>query len=128
MAAMARSRAKRLRMAIAVLVVLAWLGLAAIGVTYAAFRQVSGWASCEHERGDSNYGEFSWSAIPPGPVCTWTLAGNGFDDSKGPTPVMSLWLLSLVGLGVAAVWAIRTASRYESPIEPEPIELQRTPT
>lgn len=64
---------------------------------------------CPHPTRDSDYGELSWSVLPPGPQCTWsTESGNHVDDARGPTPVMSVWLATLAVLGWCVV---RTAYR-----------------
>ena len=51
---------------------------------------------CELEQGDSNFGTVSWSLLPPGPKCTYTVAMNGLDRVEGPGPVTSIWVSALV--------------------------------
>jgi hypothetical protein len=85
----------------------AWLLVASTGLAYAALITFLGDVGCEHEVGDSNYGEFSWSVFPPGPVCTWTPRLHGFSEKQGPTVVTSVWLVTLVVLGWLAIRSIR---------------------
>jgi hypothetical protein len=89
--------------------VLGFLVLAGIGIGWGIAIEVLDDGYCE--QGDSNYGELSWSVVPPGPVCTWTAEANGLDEVRGPTPVMSIWLAAVVGLGALAVWGIRGVRR-----------------
>ena len=83
-----------------------WFAWLAVGVMGIVFLQLAGSAGCEHETGDSNFGESSWSLVPFGHVCTWTLEGNGVDDRQGPTPVWSLWLVG-VASGLPALAVLR---------------------
>lgn len=92
----------------AVLLVLGWTGLLLLGLGWRAFVAADD-LYCEHSTGDSNFGELSWSIVPPGPVCTWTTERNGFDERYGPTPVMSIWLLALLVIGGLVVWVTRRA-------------------
>jgi hypothetical protein len=96
---------------IVVLAVLAWIGIAGVGLAWMAVVDFEGDLYCQQPGSDSNYGKLSWSAVPPGPVCTYTAQMNGVDRVDGPTPVTSVWLLTLVGLGSASVWAVRLAVR-----------------
>jgi hypothetical protein len=99
---------RHLRIAIAFVAALAWLGLLAIGVLVMVAIEVAPELWCDHPLHDSDYGEMSWSILPPGPMCTWSVEnGNLVNDTRGPGPAFSLWLLSLVGSGAFTVWAIR---------------------
>jgi hypothetical protein len=80
-----------------------------------------GWAVLVHllgsnvcQLGDSNYGELSWSVLPPGPVCTWTAERDGFDYVEGPSHVVSVWLLVIAAIGAAAAWTSRLAVRTDA--------------
>lgn len=88
------------RLVMTVVLGLGWLAVAGIGVAYAVMLQLLGDAGCEPTPGSSTYGTFEWSILPPGPTCTFTMVPHGFDAVRGPTPVMSIWLL------VLAVWAV----------------------
>ena len=96
---------------VAALSVIAWVGVALVGLAGLTIIAFQGDLGCELRASDSNYGTLSWSAVPPGPVCTFTTAQNGVDKVDGPSPDTSIWLLSLVGLGVASAWTVRRAMR-----------------
>jgi hypothetical protein len=61
---------------------------------------------CEHETGDSDFGDASWSWWPLGIRCTWTepsnLVTDHEDPSWGPTALTALYLATGVGLGSEA--------------------------
>lgn len=84
-----------------------WMGLLLIGLAWGALILFLGDFYCD--RGLSNYGELSWSWLPPGPVCTWTATSNRAADRFGPTWVMSTWLLVLLGWWFAVRYARRKA-------------------
>lgn len=90
-----------------VVIGLAWFIIAAIGTGYGLLVWDMGEMYCPIEQGLSTYGELSWSILPPGPVCTFTPDVHGFDEVRGPYPVMSIWLLVLVIGAVAFVVARR---------------------
>ena len=62
----------------------------------AALLRFLGPLACEAERGDSIYGELSWSLALPGPVCTYTEVLNGFDLEQGPSVWWSVAVAYLV--------------------------------
>lgn len=93
----------------AILIGLAWLAVAAIGVAYGLHVWRTGDVYCQVAPKVYDYGELSWSVLPPGPVCTFTADAHGFDGVRGPYPVMSIWLLVLVVGAVAFVVARRRA-------------------
>jgi hypothetical protein len=70
---MERRASRRLRIAVAVLAVLSWIGLAAIGIGWAVVIETLDSGYCEHEQGDSNDGEQSWSVMPPGCIDSFFL-------------------------------------------------------
>jgi hypothetical protein len=72
---------------------IAWVSTGVLGI--AAVREL-GDLGCEHETSDSNYGELSWSALPFGPVCTWTIEVNDVDDRDGPSILGSIWVLGVL--------------------------------
>lgn len=76
------------------------------------------WGSCGEE--GSNYGTLGWSVLPPGPTCTWTVEANGFDKVQGPSPVMSVWLITLIVLGIVAR-RLALASRTEREQRPNEV-------
>jgi hypothetical protein len=80
-----------------------------IGAGGLAFIAAQGPLGCELQGTDSNYGRRSWSAVPPGPVCTYTTEVNGVDKVDGPSPVTSLWLVMLLMLAIAFVVSLRGA-------------------
>lgn len=84
-----------------------WVALLCFGLAWAGIIELQDDLGCEHAAGESNYGEQSWSVLPPGPVCSWTAEVNGVDDVRGPTPVMSAWLPTLFMLGTLVVWRAR---------------------
>lgn len=93
-----------------VLIGLAWFIIAAIGIAYGLNVWDMGSMYCPVEQGASTYGELSWSILPPGPVCTFTVDVHGFDEVRGPYPVMSIWLLVLV-IGTVAFAVARRRAR-----------------
>ncbi|MEQ1699648.1 MAG: hypothetical protein ABMA25_06040 [Ilumatobacteraceae bacterium] len=86
---------------------LSWLGVLLIGLAWGALILLLGDTYCDG--GLSNYGELSWSWLPPGPVCTWTAQSNGAVGRAGPTWVMSTWLIVLLVWGFAVRYARRKA-------------------
>lgn len=86
---------------------LSWLGLLLIGLAWGALILFLGDMYCD--RGRSNYGDLSWSWLPPGPVCTWTEQSDGVAGRAGPTWVMTTWLVVLLVWGLAARFAFRKA-------------------
>lgn len=89
------------RVTVGIVVALCWFGTLALGLAYAAYLVLMGDAVCEPFPGGSTYGTLGWSVLPPGPTCTFTEQLHGFDEVRGPTPVMSIWLLVLLVAGVA---------------------------
>ena len=69
---------------------------------------------CELSGSDSNYGELTWSLVPPGPACTFTSEVNGVDKVDGPSPVTSIWLVLVSSSAVFSVWALLRARREQS--------------
>ena len=88
----------------------AWALVLLVGLGYAALVQLSDDTYCPPFEGSSQYGELDWSVLPPGPTCTFTADVHGFDEVRGPTPVMSVWLAVLV-VGPAVCLALVRASR-----------------
>ena len=70
------------------------------GCAYGARAEQVGDINCKAADGEYTYGSFGWSTVPPGPTCTFTRAAHGFDEVRGPSPVMSVWL-TLVAAGAA---------------------------
>ncbi len=95
-----------------VLLISVWVLFLVIGVGYAAMVILLGSAYCEPFEGSSQYGELRWSLWPPGPTCSFTKSVHGFSETRGPTPVMTMWLVGLaVGLCLVIVliaWRHRT--------------------
>ena len=83
-----------------------WAAIAFVGLAYAVFLEFLDDSACERG-GDSNYGDFRWSLLPPGPVCTWTEERNGFAARDSVGLLTSVWLLALLVLGFMAVRAIK---------------------
>ncbi len=94
------------------LVILGWSGTLLVGLAYAGVLQLLGDANCEPTPGSSTYGEFGWSLMPPGPTCTFTAEVHGFDEVRGPTPVMTIWLVAVVIGAGACMYLLR--SPFES--------------
>lgn len=90
-------------------VLLWWIGalatavIALAGLAYAALISVLDNTTCTGAGGDSNYGAFSWSVMPPGPVCTYSVEQNGRAFVEGPGPEMSVWLLTLLAAAMVLV-------------------------
>ena len=79
------------------------IGRSAGGLPYGARLEQVGDINCQAADGDYVYGEFGWSTNPPGPTCTFTAADHGFDEVRGPSPVMSVWLALLAAGAVTSV-------------------------
>ena len=99
----------RRQAAIAALLVISWLVISFAGAGAAAVLSGMGGAGCEADPADapvgfrdSNYGRMEWSSVPPGPHCVWTVEVNGFAASDRPSPIWTLWLLTVVVLGLLA--------------------------
>lgn len=90
------------------LLVIATLFVLLVGCAYGASLEQVGDINCQAAEGEYTYGEFGWSTVPPGPTCTFTRAEQGFDEVRGPTPVMSVWLaLVVAGAATTAVMVLR---------------------
>jgi hypothetical protein len=86
---------------------MAWAVVLVAGLGYGAMIQLLGDAYCKPFEGGSDYGELRWSALPPGPTCRFTADVHGFDEVRGPYPVMSAWLLVLAVGGVLCIALLR---------------------
>jgi hypothetical protein len=75
-----------------------WLLGAVAGIGWVGLVSFFGDAWCE--RGDSNYGQLSWSVLPPGHTCTWTAQDNGFDATEGPGWQGSAYIIVMAVGGV----------------------------
>lgn len=95
---------------LALLAVGAWSLTLVLGVGYGSWAQTMGDFACETFEGGSQYGELRWSALPPGPTCTFTAGVHGFDEVRGPYPATSIWLGVLAAVGPLSV-ALLQASR-----------------
>jgi hypothetical protein len=82
-----------------------WAGLLLIGLAWGSLVVVMGDTYCEHPTRSSDYGNLSWSIVPPGPQCSWG-SGPG-TEVEGPTPVMSIWLVLLLVVGGLTLWVAR---------------------
>lgn len=92
------------------------------GCAYGARLEQTGDINCQADEGIYIYGEFSWSLAPPGPTCTFTVEEHGFDEVRGPSEVMSVWLV-VVGAGAATtVVMARRESSTSDPPRSAPIE------
>lgn len=80
-----------------------WAIALVVGLGYAILINDMAELYCEPIAGSSDYGAFASSIIPPGPTCTFTEAVHGFDAVRGPSPVMSVWLVSLA---LGAMWIL----------------------
>ena len=85
--------------------IIATLAVLFVGCAYGARLEQVGDINCQAADGDYIYGEFGWSTIPPGPTCTFTRAKHAFDEVRGPSPVMSIWL-ALVAAGAATTASV----------------------
>lgn len=103
----AEDRQLRKRQVVWTLVFLFTVSLALIGVAYGLFVEYADGLTCPTPGADSNWGELSWSVLPPGPRCTWSEELNGIDRVEGPGPVMSSWIVAVAGLSVGLMRAHR---------------------
>ncbi len=84
------------------LLVAGWCLLLSLPVLWVAYNEFMGVTACEHPRFDSNYGELSWSVLPPGRVCRFANLPDGRPvETSGPHLYMSLYLLVTLLAGVA---------------------------
>lgn len=81
-----------------------WIGAVVIGVGGFSFTVFLGDLGCEARVGDSNYGVQTWSWVPLGHGCKWTRADNGFDGTKGPGPLPSVYV-GAIAIGAVALYA-----------------------
>lgn len=95
---------------------ISWAVMTLAGAGYSGLVAGMGDLGCEADPADasvgfrdSNYGRMEWSSIPPGPRCSWTVEANGFAASDGPSPIWSLWVLTVVALGLLAGWQFLAA-------------------
>ncbi|MGF1597278.1 MAG: hypothetical protein ACFCVK_10160 [Acidimicrobiales bacterium] len=88
-------------------IVVAWIAMLFAGVAYGLMINDMGDLACEPTPGSSDYGEFAWSVYPPGPTCTFTEAVHGFDEVRGPTLVMSVWIIVVVVGGIVCFELLR---------------------
>jgi hypothetical protein len=89
------SSATRRKLTVA-LAVYVWLALALWGLTAYAMTEQFDSAACPHptiEYGPP--GELTWSALPPGPVCTWRNP-DGSSTREGPGYGMTAWIVAVV--------------------------------
>lgn len=93
-----------------------WLVLLT-GIGHGAMVLLIGDAYCEPFEGSSTYGTLRWSALPPGPTCTFVAEFHGFDAVRGPYPVMSIWL-AVLAIGGALCVALLRASRTDGVTQP----------
>ena len=84
-----------------------WVAVLVVGVAYGVLVNDMDELYCEPTPGSSDYGDFAWSVLPPGPTCTFTGALHGFDGVRGPTPVMSVWMANLAIGGMLSVAMLR---------------------
>jgi hypothetical protein len=118
---------RRRKTAIAALLVTIWLVITLAGVGAGTLLTSMGDLSCEADPADapvgfrdSNYGHMAWSFVPPGPHCVWTVETNGFAASDRPSPIWSLWLLTVVALGYLAWRQLAAVASGDSPSAPPP--------
>jgi len=83
-----------------------WAAVLLVGIAYAILINDND-LYCEPANGLSDYGDFAWSLFPPGPTCTFGEA------VRGPTPVMSIWLIALVVGAVLCVELLRRSRRSD---------------
>ena len=100
------------------------IGWALVGVVGAAGVALLLWTDdvwCEHETGDSNFGDGSWSWWPLGLECTWTEESNGLSDNEDPSWVPTVFTVAYVAAGAALAWGhglgagVRGRPRSEPP-------------
>lgn len=73
---------------------------------------------CEHESGDSDFGDGTWSWWPLGVECTWSQgSGNLVDDHEEPGWGQTVFTGAYLASGVVMVrWArVRWAAAHRSP-------------
>jgi hypothetical protein len=106
--------------------ILGWVLWVVVGVAGIAVVDASSDLWCEHEAGDSEFGELSWSIVPFGPVCTWHQRVNGFDERRGPYPFGTIWVLGVAAGPVAYVLVRRhehdSAAPHSQPGVPAPAD------
>lgn len=110
------------RTILALLATLGWTGIAFLGTGYGVFLQAMGDAGCPTHLGSSEYGDFSWSLVPPGPRCTFDEAEHGFSETRGPGPVMSVWLIGLAATAWPCLVPLWRPRADEEPTFARPLE------
>ena len=98
-------------------------------------RGLMGWTSCPLAEGSSEYGEATWSWLPPGVTCTWRgVSSNGSGEYvlvQSPPPsraVLGAVLLAWGGTLAVVAWASRPASSesgdWRTEFDPRPDRRQ----
>lgn len=98
------------------LVILGWAAILSMTLAYVVAWTYFGDLSCEAFPDTSSYGEVVWSVVPPGPICTFTEANNGFDEVRGPSPVMSILIFLLIAGGVLVAMLLRSPADRDGSI------------
>ena len=79
-----------------------WLLTGLVGGLAVSLVLYAGDTGCEHETGDSDFGDASWSWWPLGIQCTWTeppnLVSDHEDPSRGATAFTALYLAAGMAL------------------------------
>ena len=77
-----------------------WLVMLLAGIGFVALTAAFPGQSCYRD-GASGRGTLSWSALPPGYVCTWTKEQGGLDATRGPGSLPTVYLTLMAGTGLA---------------------------
>ena len=110
------SKAARVSTAVLLIAIGLWSLTLLVGLGYAVLVNSLGSMYCEPFEGSSQYGELRWSVWPPGPTCSFTQSVHGFSETRGPTPVMTIWIAAIgIGLCLIVALIVRRQSRRTAP-------------
>jgi hypothetical protein len=93
-----------------------WMVLLLAGIGFVALTAAFPGQTCYRD-GASSQGALSWSALPPGYVCTWTKERGGLDAKQGPGSLPSIYLATMAGAGLALVrWRPARSERLRASV------------
>jgi len=97
-----------------------WLVMLLAGIGFVVLTAAFPGQSC-YRGGASRQGTLSWSAVPPGYVCTWATEQGGLDARQGPgsLPTVYLTLMAVTGLALVRWRPPRNERLRASVFEPE---------
>lgn len=90
-----------------ILLSVGWLLTGLVGALAVSFALFADDLWCEHETGDSDFGDATWSWWPLGIECTWTEPSNTVTDHEGPPWWPTVFTATYFSAGAGLVQAAR---------------------